>query len=386
MVTPHYEWWVGDLRTGKLVRQVDLSDGQWSTDVTGTGTLQGSFPLRSLEWPDVRSDTASPKAFLAVAYIAPDGTETFLEAGPLTPGDFDDTTGVLALGGAGLSSYYNRRKVLPPMAPGANPATQTVSYEAAQLGLIAKRLIELAHTHLGGSMPVVLPDDADLGGAGSTHVRIYPGYELGWVGERLKQLSEVDGGPEYQFVPRRRTDDPRFLEWVMRIGTDDTAGLLTQTGDPWTFDRTVPESPIASIKVAKDTANRTYRSFAAGTGDAEGRLIGWEEDLSEVIENGFALVESEISASDSTECLNTLESLASADLVKNARGYDTWTVHIDRDAKPHVGLLRPGDMCRVRVTGHYYIEDGEHDMRIVRMAGDASKLVELQMAPVVAVD
>lgn len=380
-----YRWIVGDLRTGKISRTIDLTDTRWSTDIADDGTLDASFPLRSrrpdgtLEWPTAYSDTAAAKSFLAVAYVNAAGDETFQAAGPIWKSRFDDATGVLSVGASALSSYFDHRKVIPVLAPGQNPATASVTYDTAELSLIAKRLVELSQSHTGGALPIVLPDDADLGGAGDAHTRTYPGYELGWVGERLKQLSEVIGGPEYQFVPRRRTDDPRFIEWVMRIGVQPTM-LLTQDGPPWVFDRTVPTSPVASISVETDGTDQTFRSWAAGQGEAEGRPIAYVEDDT-LIDLGWPLLESEVTATDSVSRLETLIGHASDDIAANARPIETWTVIVNRDARPNVAQYQAGDWCVVRVRDHIYLPDGDFPMRIVSKAGDASPFVTLQMAP-----
>lgn len=375
-----YRWFFGDLRTGKIWRQVDLK-GSWSNAVDGTGSLSGSFPLRSGEWPTAGSDISPGKAYLAVAYVDDKDNETFLEGGPLWTSDYDDTNGTLQADAGALWTYYDHRKLIQVLAANQNAVDVEATYSANQLGLIAKRLIELAHTHTGGAPPIVLPSDADLGGAGSAHSRTYPGYELGWVGERLRQLTEGDEGPEIQFVPRRRSDDPRFLEWVMRIGTEPDL-MLTQSGPAWVFDRTVRKSPIAGINVKRDGTKMTFRSWAAGQGQAEGRPIVAVEDLSLVNDYGFALLESEASATDSVSSTSILQSHATLDLLAHGRQIETWTMRVARDGRPNVGQIRVGDWCTARVKDHVFIPDGNHELRIVGVSGETdNNFVELQMAP-----
>lgn len=378
-----YRYIVGDLRTGKISRAVDLIGGSWSIPLGDAGTLEGSFPLRSAEWPSARSDAATAKSFLAVAYVAADGTETLLEAGPIWKSSFDDASGVLQVGAAGLASYFDHRKVIPVLAPGENPATATVTYTGQQRGLIAKRLVELAQSHTGGDLPIVLPDDAVLGGAGSKYTQTYPGYELGWVGERLKQLSELgetddaSGGPEVQFVPRRRGDDPRFIEWVMRIGVEPTM-MLTQTGPAWVFDRTVPKSPVRQISVASDGTQMAFKQWAGGQGEAEGRPIVWSEDDA-LIGLGFPLLEGEVTATDTVETTATLTAHTAGALEFSQRPIESWTLTVSRDARPSVGQYVPGDWATVRVKDHVFIPDGDYSMRILSTAGDTSDAVTLTL-------
>ena len=238
-----YRWLVGDLRTGRVWRTVDLTGTRGSAAADGDGTLEGSAPLGDgTDWPTAYPESTPVRAFLACEYLTDGGTSTIVQAGPVWTRRFNDATRSLQIGAASLASYFDHRKVIPVLPVTANPSEASVTYTGAELGLIAKRLVELAQSHTGGTLPIVLPPDADLGGPGDAHTRTYPGYELGWVGDRLQQLSEVDGGPEIQFEPRRRPDDPRFIEWVMRVGRDVDGGALFQSGAPWVFDRTVRQS------------------------------------------------------------------------------------------------------------------------------------------------
>ena len=379
-----YRWYVGDLRTGKITRQVDLTGGSWSIPLGGCGTLEGAFPLRSGEWPSSRSDAAVAKAFLAVAYVNAKGDETFLEGGPIWKSSFNDESGVLQLGASGLASYWDHRKVIPVLGLGDDAAVQSVTYTGEQRGLIAKRLVELAQTHTGGSVPVVMPSDADLGGAGATYTQTYPGYELGWVGERLRQLSELGetddeaGGPEVQFVPRRRSDDPRYIEWFMRIGVEPDM-MLTQLGPSWVFDRTVPESPVRELNVASDGTQIASRQWAAGQGEAEGRPIVWVDD-STLIDQGFPLLEGEVTSTDTVSTVETLKSHASGALAYSQRPVETWTLVVSRDARPSVARYAPGDWVTVHVADHIYIPDGDYEMRLLLMSGDTSDGVALSLS------
>lgn len=378
MITPGYRYYVGDLRTGKIWRQVDLVGATFGVPFTDVGTLEGSFPLRSGEWPSARSDAAVAKSFLAVAYVDKHGDETFIEGGPVWKSKFDDDSGVLDIGAAGLGSYFDHRKVIPVLAAGDNPAEATVTYTGAQLALIAKRLVELAQTHTGGNLPIVLPDDADLGGAGTTHTRTYPGYELGWVGERLKQLSEVANGPEIQFVPQRKASDLRYLEWVMRIGVDPS-GLLIQAGTPWVFDRSVPKSPVRGIDVSADGTRIASRQWAAGQGEAEGRPIV-AVDSPTLTDLGFALLEGEVTSTDNVATTDTLAGYAQGALAYSQTPIESWVVKVSRDGTPHVGQYRPGAWSTVVVRDHDYLYDGSYSMRILNVAGDETDSVTLTMS------
>lgn len=374
-----YRFYVGDLRTGKIARPVDLTGGSWSLPLGEPGTVEGSFPLASAEWGSARSDAAAGKAFLAVAYVNEAGDETMLEAGPIWKSSCPWETSVLSLSAAGLHSYFDHRKVLPILAAGETASDVEVTYTGSQLGLIAKRLVQLAQSHTGGNLPIVLPSDVELGGAGTTHERTYPGYELAWVGERLKQLSEVDGGPEVQFVPRRRTDDPRYIEWVMRIGVAPSM-LLTQSGRPWSWDARVAKSDVRGISVSSDGTKMAFRQFAAGQGQAQGRPIAISQDLTLIDDAGFVLLEGEVSSTDSVDDPDLLPQYSDAALAYSQRPIESWTATVSRDGMPTVGQLRPGDWASFVIQDHVYIPDGTYSMRVLSIAGGESDAVTLTLS------
>jgi len=378
VLTPGYRWIVGDLRTGKIWRTVDLIGGKWNTPFTDVGAMEGSFPVKAPDWPTARSDTPVAKAFMAVAYVDKLGNETFLEGGPIWKSKFDDETSILQLAGAGLWSYFDHRKLVQVLAAGQSAASTSLTYNAAQLGLIAKRLVELAQSHTGGSLPIVLPDDADLGGAGTDHTRTYPGYELAWIGERLKQLTDVKGGPEIQFVPRRNAADNRFIEWVMRVGVAPSM-LLTQAGTPWVFDRTTRKSPVRKINVDSDGTAIASRQWAAGQGEAEGRpIVMMDSDLLPGL--GFPLLEDETAATDNVTTTDVLTAYATEALAYSQRPVEAWVLTVSRDDRPNVGQYRAGDWATVRIKNHDYLYDGDYDMRILNVAGDADDAITLTMS------
>lgn len=253
-----YRWLFGDLRTGKIHRTVDLRSHSWSIPLVGAGSLGGKFPLASGEWPTAASDSAPAKQFIAVEYVAPDGTATMLEGGPVWATEYTRSSGVLDITGAGLWTLFDHRKLVPILREGMNVAEQVIQYETAELALIAKRLIADALKHTGGDLPIVFPSDAALGGEGRDRVRNYEAHELGWVGERLKQLTEVIEGPEVQFIPRRRADDERYIEWVMRIGTESTPPVVPADGEarPAVFDARVASFNYQGLTTAANFNTR----------------------------------------------------------------------------------------------------------------------------------
>lgn len=379
-----YRWYVGDLRTGKITRQLDLTSQRWGTDIDDNGTLEVTAPLRSqddegnLLWRSARSDAAAAKAFLAVSYVDAAGNEALKAAGPIWTSTYAKRTGLLQIGAAALSSYFDHRKVVPVLEVGQSASDVSVTFTGGQLGLIAKRLIELAQSHTGGTLPIVLPTDDEVGGVGATHTRTYPGYELGWVGERLQQLTSVTGGPEIQFVPRFKSDK-RFIEWVMRIGVAPTM-VLAQSGPDHVFDMTVPENPVKDLSVAADGSSMTFRQWAAGQGEGEGRPVSMVEDMT-LVDEGWPLLEGEDTATDTVAEDTTLTDHAEESLLAGSRPIETWSLTVDRDASPNLSRYAAGDWVTVKIKGDEYLPDGDYSMRIVSMAGAETPTVTLALSP-----
>lgn len=400
---PGYRWHIGQLTTGRIWRTFEVSAGSWSTSFAygNPGAIDFTVPLRALnpdgaalDWPTVRADTAPPKAFAAVSYVNKDGAETFLEAGPIWKRKWSRKSGNLEIGAGGLSTYFDHRKALPYSAP--NWAEWEVTYTGNQLGLIAKRYIELVQyteaeiglvegpTTEWMSLPIVLPDDADLGGAGSAHTRSLQGYELAWMGTRLHQITEVIDGPEIQFVPRRRADDPRFLEWVARIGVEDDDFMLTQDGQEHVFDTTVPESPVRDMEVSEDATEFAGYVWAGGEGEAQGRpiAVGAHPDGLALLENGYPLLEGEITDTDSVSIISTLQAHVDEGAKQASRPHEQWTLKVSREGAPDVGQYRSGDWAEVRIgDDNEWLPADTYPARILALSGSAgSDEVDITLA------
>jgi hypothetical protein len=396
-----YRWHVGQLTTGRIWRTFDVSAGSWSNSFAygNAGKLEFSFPIKALTsdgqrvlWPSVRADTAPPKAFAAVSYVNNSGEETFLEAGPIWTRKFDEASGILSVGGSDLSTYMAHRKVFDWVAWSLGAVTDyalwTVTFEAAQRGLIAKRLVELIqYPEFNGipedegpnawqSLPIVLPDDADLGGETPAYYsESYYGYELEWVGKALQDQTEAEYGPEIQFVPRRRGDDSRYIEWVMRIGVEENGSMLTQAGQDWVFDYTVPKSPVRNISISEDGNNWAWTVWGAGQGEAEARPVyasSSEEAGDLVLAVGYPFLENELTGIDSAPDVAAVAAQVQPRVAEAAAPREQWTLVVSRDDAPDVGRYRVGDMAVVKVGDHAYLPAGDYQMRILGVSGSAA--------------
>jgi hypothetical protein len=254
-------------------------------------------------------------------------------------------------------------------------------YTGLSLATIAKRLVQLAATHTGGNLPIVLPADVTVP-ADAAHQRTYNGYDLAWVGEQLRNLMAVLGGPEISFVPRRTTADSRYIEWVMRAGTE-TDPLLHQAGSDWVWDGSVPKGGVTSISLAVDGTQMGDEAYVKGSGEASTALIGHAVKTT-LTGAGYPLLELEVGGHESVTTLATLNDYATAELAASARTVLSFTVRVARDQAPAVSQYQVGDYVQLIVpTTHPYLTGGgTFRSRIVQRSGDDSTLVTLQLAPV----
>lgn len=382
MAAPFYSWHVGTLVDGRLTAEIPLISTSWSLVMDDAGAVSGTLPLAD---PDVAKLNpyliAEPcRCFLAVSYTDENGTETFLEAGPIWTHAYDSSSKQLTIGGAGVWSYYDHRKVLKVLAAGVNPATDVNTYSNLSLGTIAKRLVQLANMHTAGALPIVLPDDE-----ASVNTRTYLGYEMNGVGDALRNLTKDQNGPEIQFVPRRRSDDPRYLEWVMRAGTAE-APLLSQAGADWVWDMTVAQSSVGGVTVNRDGTTVADRWWVQGAGTDVSTMFARAES-STLSDAGFPLLESADTGhagEDGAKLQATIDAYAQADLIGSQGPLETWTLAVQRDEPPVVGSYRPGDYVSVTVgDDEPYIPAGTYRTRMTGISGDDTNAVSIQLAPTI---
>lgn len=408
---------VGEVRTGRRITQIPVADASWSMVHRGVGEVSVDIPLGASDfarferqiieglWPSPilypspglypthnsgvwRAGDGLRAEFLAAltpgrCFLAALEGDTVLEAGPIWAHDYDHGSSMLKVKAAGLRSLFDHRVVMGVVASGAAAAEWSGTYSALSLATIAKRLIELAMSHTGGELPIVLPDD-ETAAADADHTRTYYGYDLGRLGDRIDALMGVIDGPDIALQPRL-TADRMGIEWVMRAGTE-AEPLLSQAGGDHVFDSRVPRGGVGGISVSRDASGLASRAWESGEGMERSRVIEFAADTSP-LDNGFPLLESVGSHSTVSE-RSTLQAWASSDLRSSLRPWMSWsfTAQTNHPGTPKLGAYRPGDWCKVWVSaGHNYLSlllpEGYHRARVMQVTGDMSDTVKITLAP-----
>ncbi len=379
------KWLIGDLLTGKRIQTLQVLSGSWSEvlnragDISCTATLKDPVVARL----GLRESAMPGKAFLA----AVEG-DTVLQAGPIWAHDWDANTRHLTLTGAGMWSYFDHRVLLPLLA-GRLPSDPTVTTRFTDASVdpddvwptdtrtslqgIARALVAQAQSWTGGNVPVILPTEVT-----GTAERTYKGADLAFVGERLKQLTQVLGGPDIMFTPRFNTARDG-IEWVMRIGTP-TVPLLSSLQEV-VFNVGLRESSVTNLKVNVDGSRIGSQAFGAGGRQSDEVLTTVSTD-STLTDAGFPLLEVVDSSHSTVNMAGTLQEYSDELVLRGRKPIQTWSFDHAVASRPFLGAFNAGDFARVKVTGDPYIEDGSYRLRVLSRSGDAvGKKVHLEFQP-----
>lgn len=294
--------------------------------------------------------------------------DLLLAAGPLwgDPFAFPYTS---RLTGAGLWSYFDHRYVLPVFSAGQLPRDLTSRWTGLSLRTIAKRLVQQAISHPSAGLPIDF--EPDLAGG---HEREYPGSDGTTVGDALRRLTEVEGGPDIAFRPYI-TEDRRFVRWSMVTGDPE----LTQPGADWYWDVSAP-SPHASMP-ALDRDGRQLHSRRFQTGatvdDVQIEAVATSDLLTGA---GFPLLEAWENRSTVLRA-ETLQAYADEGVLRGSAHIENRTLEAKRHAHPALGTYQVGDYARIRSAPSARGPEQTVRERIVRISFGADGDVSVDLAP-----
>lgn len=390
VVTDDFQVFLCNTVTGKITSYVPVSDLSWGMRLNASGSVSATLPVgaEELQNTDLRLGAQVLSQSLGVVYRG-----TILECGPIWSQEYDAEDETLTLSASGIWSILNARKVLPGFNPGTalapavehapNPATA----QMIMRGTFSDIARELVRTSIkdnpftrpdglsAGHLNIVLPEYQ----GGRAHERTFYGYDLGWTGERLTDLTKVENGPDIRFRPRFKADDATVVEWVLDVGSEESP-LLTQDGPDWLWDTAVGESGVVKLGVSRDAEGLASRTWVPANGQEEERLIVWSTDPS-LVQAGFPWTELDASAQD-VESPSALQGYSDRLLSEAGAPWDQWTLQVRADAAPRLGDYMPGDWAAVNVgKGHPMILPGFYRVRVMAVDGDATTSVKLTVAP-----
>ncbi|KJL39897.1 hypothetical protein [Microbacterium trichothecenolyticum] len=252
----------GGIGAGDItVRAVPASSGSFELPLNNDGSLDIDLNLPMVD-PVTKTRVDLPNLLVPgrdwlawVERTTPgnrDG-DVIVEAGPIwgDPFTFPKSDRIVA---NGLLSYFDHRVILPVLAAGQLPRDVTSRWSGLSLRTIMKRIVQQAIAHAGAGLPIDFEPDF-LG----DHEREYPGADLKFVAEALRELSQVEGGPEFALRPKFR-DDRRGIRWELLTGAPE----LTQAGDDHYWDVSVPDAHARVVSLDRDGSQLTSRDFEVG--------------------------------------------------------------------------------------------------------------------------
>lgn len=290
-----------------------------------------------------------------------DGSELPWVAGPIT-GHPKETPRELTLSYEGIRNIFETRHI-----------EQTVEYVDLSYGAIAWELVKHGMNRTGGALPIVhgSPSEADV------HRLKYDAWNLAnnKIDRRLKELSEMDLGPDLMFRPVWANEEHTRIQWSFEHGTKDQP-TLSQTFTP-DWDSTAYESDVVDISISTDSVNVVDKVWYTGAGSGATASVAMSFSDRRIIA-GYPLREKVMSDPDQRS--NSVLTQKAAGYIKaNNKGIDqvSMEVRAGSDRNP-LGVWRVGDAANITVKDWFEIPDGTYRMRIIRASGDYDENVTLE--------
>lgn len=351
---------IGDLLTGRRINNLNVVSGSWSQVLNDSGDISCTVSLRD---PATRRLGLAAAASPGKSFLAAVQDNNILQGGPIWVHDYDRDAQTLQLTASGMWSYFDHRVLIPILA-GRLPTDTTTdtNFASSSLHDIAAFLVSQARTWTNGNVPVILP-----AGVAGTAIRNYKGSDLGMVGSRLRELTQVLGGPDVMFVPSF-TSDMLGVQWTMQIGTP-TQPLIFGIQDV-IFNPTARDSSISGLKVHSDGTGLAAQTFATGGATLGVALMSISTNPT-LPNAGYALLEATDTAhTDATE-LSTVQGYSDELVLVGKTPLQSWSfTHDTTISPPLIGSFRQGDFAKVRIHDDPYIPDGPYRMRISSVAGN----------------
>lgn len=307
---------------------------------------------------------------------------TPVQGGPAWTYQYTESTRTLSLSGTGIQGYFDKRVMRNPEGHTAivHPS-EDVHYEQEQLWEVLRRLVAYGTIESNYELPILIPDPYAQTPVGQGHKGSYYGYDLAMIWQRMVELSERIGGPEFDFVPEFTNGDNN-IQWRLDIGQPklgdansnavwDYGGALSQID----VDVNGSASPLARVWVKGEGTERALRT-------------GFAEDQS-LYALGFPPIDFVDSDHVSATVQQTLEDYADQDLQRFRYPVEKWScrVRIDgrestygREVSPRLGTWALGDSPTFFVSGHTWIPDGGYRKRVIGFSSsDDQDSVELEI-------
>lgn len=367
--SPYWVAYLFQVTTGAVVQEIPLlQDPQFSRQLNTEGSFSVSTLIGGdgLEAEVLRGIIEGGRFGVALVWNMGNGATDFIAAaGPIWTFDVDDTINQVTIGGSDLWGLLNARLMVPggwSVSQGFGDATSVAIYGPDNYGNIALDILTdaSARSHL----QMMLPPPSGTG----TRTMSYFGYDMATVGQRLQELTQLDQGPDIDFVPFFSA--PGVISYHVMIGYP----YITYNMQSVWLDY---KSSVPSIKVSSDSSKLASIVYVKGNGT--GAETTWATASDTTLTNaGWPLLEYVDNSHGSQATSGSLQDFANADIKLFGRPVETWSATVRMDKLPYFGNYLPGMYVTFNVTDHPWIPDGTYLHRIIGYTqGDNQNEIQL---------
>jgi hypothetical protein len=227
------------------------------------------------------------------------------------------------------------------------------TYSGLSYDTIAKRIMQLATSGIGRTIPIRYEDDYTGG-----ETRTYHGYNLDTALDALTEIMDLDDGPDIDFRPEWAEDGS--LRWTMRTGD------LSPEGQTIEVNLAAPKTDLKEIKYQRSARNLATLQVGIGEGSGVDMLVRTAGGP-----GAFALevVEEFKNIKDNTQLQkNTTSALAARKLITQI----DFSIRADSPRFGNMWDLKPGTLVRWYSQGDPQIPDGWHLSEIIKYSGNVN--------------
>ena len=323
--------------TGEHWARLPNASASWSDSINEPGSLTANVPDSDLDIPELVRAWGSIVAVVAFGRV--------LHAGYVKHRKRSESAKSWTVTAGGGMSIFEKRLVI-------NYALNS-TWRDLQSKLIRETL-------KFGTLPVV---PAALTGGDKT--RTYNSYDFKTVAERLKDIGNLENGPEYRFDPS--VDEFGAISFAHVASADD--GEIVD--NHWIWNALVPTSGVILEDEDADGSEMCTQSYGTG-GKENDTLVVARAVSSSLTSKGWPVLQNANTSHSSVSNVNTLRSYVRSDVRTGDNPQRTIALQVE------IGryAVHVGDWCDVRYgTG----ADDVHLLKIVDVKGStASRMAQIQ--------
>lgn len=362
---------LADLRTNAILAEVELSEVRLGKRLNDAGDASGTLSVGGLGFDAYQATRPARTALYALR----DGVPWW--GGIIWTARYSSSTGAVALGAGDWLGYFDHRRVVAPIATTfglTDVATQRLPITADTADVV-RLLLDAAQAHTAGNIGLV----PQMTTTGTTVTAAWPGYTMATVGEEIRRIAAMTGGPDIA-ADVAGVDEAGRPRRILRIGSP----MLGQQGSAHVFE---DGGNLTSWDLSSDGTRMATRRWALGPGSEVATVIAVAEDVRRYA-TGWPLLEEDATYTGDDVGPTDVLAHAAGDLAATALPVVAMTATIDTAYSPSLGEIGVGDDARVVVPpGDQWFSGGlDTRLRIIGISvtpgsADTSEATTLTMAP-----